>query len=35
MRAWDVDAVVTFAERGMGGDTLQTWPNNKALQGLK
>ena len=27
MRAWDVDMVVRFAERGIGGDPLQTWHN--------
>ena len=25
MRVWDVDVVVTFAERGMSRDTLLTW----------
>ena len=27
MRAWNVDVVVTFAERGMGGDTLRILHN--------
>ena len=29
LRAWDLDVMVTFAERGMGRGTLQTWHNNK------
>ena len=27
MRAWGLDVVVRFAERGTGGDTLQVWHN--------
>ena len=27
MRPWDVSVVVTFTERGIGGDTLRTWHN--------
>ena len=25
MRAWDLDVAVRSTERGIGGDTLQTW----------
>ena len=34
MRAWDLDVVVPFAERGMGGDTLWTWHNKFAGTGI-
>ena len=27
MTAWDLDGVVRFVEKGMGGNTLQTWHN--------
>ena len=33
MRAWDVDLVVRFGERGMGGDTLRAWHNKFAGTG--
>ena len=34
MRAWNVDVVLIFTERGVGADNLRTWHNKFTSTGI-